>query len=137
MRKAILLLIIPLTLSACDSLDRVDRKKKSYQKTTEEIGEIERKTPKEFLTVVVNDKKNMVGQTVVKGSITNIAKVATFKDVDIRLTFYSKTKSVLEQDVETIYETVGPGNSAPFKSKFFAPKGSDSVGAEVLTAKVP
>ena len=46
----------------------------------------------------------MLGQTVVKGTITNNATVAVFKDVDLKLSFYSKTRALLETDKETIFE---------------------------------
>jgi hypothetical protein len=42
---------------------------------------------------------------------------------------------VLEEDHETVYETIAPGASFKFKSKFFTPKGSDSVGFKVVEAK--
>ena len=77
-----------------------------------------------------------MGQTVVKGTLVNKASVATFKDVDIKLSFYSKTQALLETDNETEYMTLGPGESKDFKTKYFAPKGTDSVALVVLGAKV-
>ncbi len=61
---------------------------------------------------------------------------ATYKDVDLKLTFYSKTKALLETDKETVFEVLPPGQSKNFKTKYFAPKGTDSVALEVLGAKV-
>jgi hypothetical protein len=68
--------------------------------------------------------------------LTNKASIAVFKDVDIKLSFYSKTKALLETDKETIFEILEPGESKDFKTKYFAPKGTDSVGLQVLSAKV-
>ena len=58
------------------------------------------------------------------------------KDVNIKLSFYSKTRALLETDKETVFEVLQPGQSKNFKTKYFAPKGTDSVRLEVLGAKV-
>jgi hypothetical protein len=71
----------------------------------------------------------------VRGEVKNNAKIVTYKDVDIKLSFYSKTGAILEEDHETIYETIAPGATVKFKSKYFTPKGSDSVGFRVVEAK--
>jgi hypothetical protein len=67
--------------------------------------------------------------------LNNTAKVASYKDVQIKLSFYSKTKALLEEDVETVFETLAPGKSAEFKTKYFAPKGTDSVALKIMGAK--
>ncbi|MEP7230483.1 MAG: hypothetical protein ABI691_09545 [Ginsengibacter sp.] len=43
---------------------------------------------------------------------------------------------MFETDKETIFELLPPGQSKNFKTKYFAPKGTDSVALEVLAAKV-
>ena len=94
------------------------------------------KTPQNFITVSGHNRNNLVGQTVVKGTITNKATVATYKDVDVKLDFYSKTGTLLETDKETVFEIIAPGQSKNFKTKYFAPKGTDSVALSIITAKV-
>lgn len=139
MKKYTFLIIVSsIVFFACstDTATRAKNEKESYQITKEALLAKEQKNPPGFLIISGRNKKNIVGQTVVKGTITNKASVATFKDVDIKLSFYSKTKALLETDKETIYETIGPGESQDFKTKYFAPKGTDSVSLEVLTAKV-
>ncbi len=139
MKKNILfILFVSVILFACstDTATKAKTEKESYQLTKEDLLKKEQKNPQNFLVVSGHDKKNLVGQTVIKGSVTNKASVATFKDVDIKLSFYSKTKALLETDKETVYETLGPGLSKDFKTKYFAPKGTDSVALEVLGAKV-
>ncbi|MEO6813766.1 MAG: hypothetical protein ABI172_07530 [Ginsengibacter sp.] len=134
--------IIPIFLStvliSCnsDSGNKIKSEKEEYQLTKENLLKKEQKNPSNFLIVSGHDKRNMLGQTVVKGIITNKASIATFKDVEIKLSFYSKTKALLENDKETIFEQYKPGESKDFKTKYFAPKGTDSVGLEVLGAKV-
>jgi hypothetical protein len=113
-----------------------DLEKDSYEKTKESLREKEEKNPQNFLIISGNDKHNLVGQTVVKAIISNKASVAIYKDVDIQLDFYSKTGTLLETDKETVYEILNPGESKSFKTKYFAPKGTDSVALKILGAKV-
>lgn len=135
--KYLLPIIVAITLlSACNMIGSSDAKdEKNYEKTKETLEETEKKNPIKFITVEGEKKKNLIGQTVVRAEIKNNAKIVTYKDVDVKLSFYSKTGVVLEEDHETIYETIAPGATFKFKSKFFTPKGSDSVGFEVVEAK--
>jgi hypothetical protein len=138
MKQLLFLLMSSALLFSCnqDDAKKAQIEKESYEATKETLLEKEQKDPPNFLKINGHDKKNIVGQTVVKGMITNKATVAVFKDVDIKLSFYSKTKALLETDKETIFELLHPGESKNFKTKYFAPKGTDSVALEVLGAKV-
>lgn len=127
-------LLFSVILIACNS-DPVKNEKESYDATKNVLLKKEEINPSAFLTVTGNSRKNIVGQTVVRGTIVNKASVATFKDVNIELTFFSKTKALLETDKETIFQILNPGESQDFKTKYFAPKGTDSVGLRVLGAK--
>ncbi len=135
-RMIALVFISAIIISACNSSDKkTDTVNDKYEQTKETLEETEKKNPARFLTVTGHDKKNLLGQTVVKGMLNNTAKVASYKDVQIKLSFYSKTKALLEEDVETVFETLGPGKSAEFKTKYFAPKGTDSVALKIIGAK--
>ena len=130
------LLILTIVFSACSSDESKDKKiADKYEDTKVSLEEIEKKSPEKFISVKGTDKKNLLGQTVVKGKVQNNAKMATFKDIDVKLFFYSKTGVLLQEDQEMIYETVAPGESKSFKSKYFAPKGTDSIGMRVVSAK--
>lgn len=125
-------------LCSCGGSDskKAAKEKDSYEATKESLGDKEKKNPENFLTVAGHDRHNILGQTVVKGTVFNKATVASYKDVDIKLDFYSKTGTLLETDKETVYEVIGPGQSKNFKTKYFAPKGTDSVALSVTAAKV-
>lgn len=133
--KLAFILLCSIFLIACNS-DNAEKENNSYHETKTALLKKEEKDPAAFIVVKGNSKKNIVGQTVVRGTLVNKASVATFKDVDIKLNFYSKTKALLETDRETIYQILNPGESQEFKTKYFAPKGTDSVGLEVIGAKV-
>lgn len=135
MHKILLSLILLVILAGCNS-DTSTEKKDSYEQTKKALLAKEQNDPRDFISVSGHNKKNIVGQTVVRGTLQNKASVAVYKDVDIQLTFYSKTKALLETDKETIYEMLEPGESKDFKTKYFAPKGTDSVSLRVLGAKV-
>lgn len=106
-----------------------------YEKNKASLAEQEQKSPVTFLSISGTNKRNLMGQTVVKGIIFNKARIVNFKDIEIKLSFYSKTGTLLEEDKEVIYETVHPGGSKRFKSKYFTPKGTDSVSMKVTGAK--
>ena len=126
-----------LVLYACNgSQTREKVEKETYQINKSALLAKEVKEPAMFLTVNGSSKKNIIGQTIVKGTLTNKASIATYKDVDIKLSFFSRTKTLLETDKETIYLILDPGESRGFKTKYFAPKGTDSVALQVLGAKI-
>ncbi len=129
------LLLFSMILIACNS-GSVNKEKESYDATKNSLLKKEEKNPAAFIAVKGNSKKNIVGQTVVRGTLVNKATVSTFKDINIELTFFSRTKALLETDKETIFQILDPGESQDFKTKYFAPKGTDSVGLRVLGAKV-
>lgn len=138
MKKLFLFLFIPLSiLFSCNS-DAVNEQgeKVSYELAKKELLKKEQKDPAAFLMVNGNDKRNILGQTVVKGTITSKAKVAVYKDVNLQLSFYSKTRALLETDKETIFEVWHPGEAKNFKTKYFTPKGTDSVSLKVSSAKI-
>ena len=122
-------------LYGCGSRDKdVAKEKENYQKAKETLEEKEKKNPATFLIVDSRDKHNLIGQTVVKGRVTNMAKVCVYKDVRLELSFFSKTGTLLLTTNETVYDKIEPGKSTDFKAKEFAPKGTDSVVIKVIGA---
>ena len=130
------LIMMSLVFAACNSSDKTAPEKDKYEQTKETLEQTEKKNPKRFLTVDGSNRKNLIGQTVIKGTITNKATVASFKDVDVELSFYSKTGALLQKDHEVVYETIAPGNSTDFKTKTRAPIGNDSVAIKIYAAKI-
>lgn len=129
-------LVALLMFSSCDSTEKdTASEKEKYQQAKETLEEKEKKNPVAFLLVNSRDKHNLIGQTVIKGTLSNKAKVCTYKDVELEISYYSQTGTLLLRTNETVYDKIEPGKSAGFKSKEFAPKGSDSVSIKVLRAK--
>ena len=136
MKKFFSLIFIPIILAGgCNSSEqKIANDKEEYQRAQEKLLEKETKYPVNFLKVSSKEKHNLLGQTVIKGTISSIAKVCVYSDIAIELSFYSKTGKLLEKDNETIYETIDPGVSVDFKTKYFAPKATDSVALKVISA---
>ena len=138
MRTIIFGLLLFTVIISCQ--DKGDRKKEydknSYETTKEDLLSKEKKKPESFITVSGHNRRNLIGQTVVKGMVTNRATVAIYKDVDVKMEFYSKTGTLLETDHEVVFEILTPGQSKNFKTKYFAPKGTDSVALQVVGAKL-
>lgn len=138
MKKLLGLIVVGSVLfAACQSkAEKETTEKENYEKAKESLEEREKKNPVAFISVTSKDKHNLIGQTVIKGTVNNNAKVCVYKDVELELSFFSKTGVLLEKDNEKIYEVIEPGKSADFKTKYFAPKGTDSVGIKVIGANV-
>jgi hypothetical protein len=129
--------VATLFLVACSgTAEKEQQATNQYEQAKETLAQREAKKPTNFLRVSVKDKRNLIGQTVIKGEITSKATVAAYTDIEVELRFYSKTGSLLEKDVEVIYEQINPGQTESFKTKYFAPKGTDSVAASILKAQV-
>lgn len=135
MIKNFLLSAVSLILIiSCNNQNNDSKSKDQYKTSKLTIEQIEQQNPLRFIEVAGKDKHNLIGQTVVKGEITNKATVVTYKDISVSIKFISKTGVVLEENEEVIYEEVKPGSNINFKSKFFAPKGTEDVKMKIIKA---
>lgn len=134
MRNAFVIVLVVALFSCKEEQKEKTFDKANYESVKENLADKEKNNPVRFLVVENRDRKNLIGQTVVKGTISNRATIANFKDVEIKLSFFSKTGVKLDEGMETVYENIGPGETVKFKSKYFAPKGTDSVAVKIMKA---
>lgn len=136
MKKIFTIVCLSVSIFSCKN-EKKDKKfdAGNYEKIKETLADKEKNNPARFLTVNNKDHKNIIGQTVVKGTLSNSATVCSYQDVELRLSFFSKTGTKLDEVAETIYEKVAPGKTVKFKTKYFAPRGTDSVSILVMKAK--
>ena len=118
MKNLLCLFSILFVFNACGDKNEYDVKTgKTYESNKQNLEKTEQQNPTQFLQVKGDRKKNILGQSIIKGQITNLAKIVSYKDIDVKLFFYSKTGALLEEDHEILYETVAPGGIKNFKSK--------------------
>ena len=139
MKKIIPALIMTsFVFAACGGDEKAAeaKAKDKYEQTKETLEQTEKKNPKRFLSVEGHNKKNLLRQTVIKGTISNKATVAKYKDIDVEISFYSETGALLQRDHEVVYKSLAPGSSVDFRYVTTKPKGTDSLALKISGAKV-
>jgi hypothetical protein len=117
------------------SEDLISSIKETYQEKVMTIAEIEQSQPTKFLTAYGNYNQNFWGNKLkVHGKITNNATVAIYKDALIKITYYSKTETVLGSTEYTIYEVFPPNTTKSFELKIDNYKETHSIDWEVIKA---
>jgi hypothetical protein len=125
------LIIVGLQIYA----DVNDRNYETYSDKVMTIEEIENATPANFLDAHGTYNESFWGTKInVDGKISNSATVADYKDVVVRVTYYSKTKTVLGTEDYTLYEVFPPNSVKPFKLKIENYKDVNSIGWDVISA---
>ena len=98
MKQLIAVLLICCALNACKE-EKKEKKfdEETYEKSKESLADKEKNNPARFLKVDNRDRRNLLGQTVLIGHLENTATVCTYKDVELRLSFFSKTGVQLDE----------------------------------------
>jgi hypothetical protein len=105
-----------------------------YESLKLTIEEQEKMAPLTFLSVDGKLWENLIGQTVIEGDISSSATVAKFKDVVLKVNFYTKTGTFLGSEDFVVYEFVNPGQSVHFKIKSFGPEASEKIDVKISEA---
>ena len=109
---------------------------KNEQQLKEELFLSESSRPLDFLTVKYTWRMNLAGQTVLEGDVLNSASMARFKNVKIKVKFFSKTDVLLKEEIFTVMEFLKPKSSASFKVKFAGyPSATEISRYEILSAE--
>jgi hypothetical protein len=125
---------IILVLTACSGSEKKNEDK-TYTEHKESLEQTEKKHPLKFLKVEGDNKKNLIGQTVVRGTIFNKATVVAYKDIRIKMLCYKDGKMVEEHE-DVIDNVIKPNTYKDFKTKYRLPKGTDSIELSVMSASV-
>src|SRR5215813_6634092 len=125
--------ITPFLSSCGNSEKKFDQQ--SYQQHKESLADKEKKNPLAFLIVSGDSKKNLIGQTVIHGKITNKATVCSYQDVRIKMLCYKDHKMVEEHE-DLIDDIVKPNTAINFKTHYRLPKGTDSVALSAISASI-
>lgn len=107
----------------------------NYTEKVQSLEETEKLEPAKFLTTTGTYRPNLLGNKFkVKIIVTNNAKTATFKDPVVRVTFLSKTNSVLRTEDFTFYEIFPPGSTKAINQKFQVIENMEKLDWMVVSA---
>jgi hypothetical protein len=107
----------------------------TYQEKVMTVEEIEKADPTRFLNANGTYNENFWGTKFkVHCTISNKATVASYKDAVVRITFFSKTNTVLGSEDVTLYEVFPPTSSKTMELKVTMYKDVRKLGWDVVRA---
>ncbi len=127
-------ILVLIFFFSCGSSE-IQSEAETYEKAKESLSDKEKNNPLKFLNVTGDDKKNLIGQTVISGTVINSATVIAYKDIRIKMLSYKDGKMVEEHE-DVIDDIVKPGSTKSFKTRYRLPKGTDSIALSVMSAAV-
>ncbi len=131
----LLVVLIVFILGSCGSKEeKFDTA--TYESAKENIQQKESKHPEQFLSVTSSDKKNWIGKRVIAGVVHSRATVCTYKDIELKITFLSKSGEVLKEGNEKVSDFISPNQSKNFKFRYTAPKETDDIRVTIVGAEV-
>lgn len=125
--------LLALTCLACLFSCKEKFDSKTYAENKISLAQREKEHPEQFLQVSSDNKKNLFGITVVKGTIVNTASVAAYKNTRIKMLCY-KNGIRVEEHEDVMPDIIKPGSTKTFKTKYHLPKGTDSLAFSVMSA---
>lgn len=134
---AIIFVIIMGIVILANVLDNKTNTSSTYEESVMTIQEIEAASPLNYLEADGTYNSNFIGDKVkINGVITNTATATTYKDVTVRVNFFSKTNTLIGSEDYTLYEFYLPNSKQEFKLKVKAYSNVSSLGWEVINASV-
>jgi len=129
---AINLILVCFFLTSCSSTN-VDKDDEAYKNSKESLQEKERNNPLKFLSIDGANKKNLLGQTVVRCVVRNNATVMSYKDVRIKMLCYDNDAMIREHE-NVVEKALEPNSTMSIKIRYRLPKGTDSIALSVMSA---
>jgi hypothetical protein len=108
---------------------------KAYAEHKRSLAVTEQENPAAFLSLDSKTHKNLIGQTVIKGTIYNKATVTAYKNIRLKFLFYDASGKETRHHEDAFEETIKPGGNYRYKSKFRPPGGSDSCAVSIMSAE--
>ncbi|HEX2901034.1 MAG TPA: FxLYD domain-containing protein [Bacteroidia bacterium] len=97
--------------------------------------EKEQANPQEYVEIEIDPKKNLFGETVIEGTLTNKASLTSYKDFELMIHWNDEKGVALDSAVEMILENLDPGENVAFKTKRKGPRHSKSTLMRLRAAK--
>lgn len=133
--KKLLFGILIISFFSCDnssaSTQGISTSQETYQSAKLTVAESEAQNPLQFLHVQGTYRRNLIGEWVVEGKVENNATVATYKDAQLKIVYYTKTGTEIGSVDRTVIKVFRPSSNETFKYHLDAPSGTNSVGIEL------
>ena len=94
----------------------------------------EKQSPESYISNSNTWRKNIVGETVLEGTLSNASKMADFENIVLEVQWLSKTNTVMETKRLTVNEFIGAGKSVKYKLKSSGPSKFGNVRVSVVSA---
>ena len=107
--------------------------KKDAQLSKTELEQKEAASPLEYLSVHGKMHKNLIGKKIIKGSITNMASLASYKDLQMAVIFLSGKQTELQTQQFFVNGTIAPNNKISFRNVFIAPPETEGFQIKILS----
>jgi len=100
-----------------------------------ELKKKEGRSPNSFLSTNYKLKyKVFSGKDQIDGKIYNSARIATFKNIQLRITFMSNTGASLGYEDYILYKYIKPKSSVTYQIKIKSPSATKKIGVIVSGA---
>jgi hypothetical protein len=137
MKKTCLILVAAMLFFACKNTEEDNKAKldeQAYEQQKESLLEKEKKSPTLFLKISGEDDRNFWGKSVYRGKIENKATQCSYKNVRVKTKYFKSDGTLVTNHEDVFEETIKPGETLEFKTKYKTPKGTDSVVASIMSA---
>jgi len=103
------------------AFETANQSAKTPEQLREELKQKEMMNPANYIIPTKKRRKNLIGETIFEGTLSNTASVANFKDVILKVTWLTKTNTSLGVSRYIVYEYIGAGKSAQYLIRTVGP----------------
>lgn len=75
------------------------------------------------------------GAVTIKGQIYNKATLAGYKDIKVKISWFTRTETLLKEHYDIIYKVVTPGGQRQFEFHLWPPEHCEDFGFKIVSAK--
>lgn len=102
----------------------------------DELWKREIKNPTNYLSTSYDlNYKLLSGKDEITGTIFNSASFAGFKDIQLRVGYYTQTDAFLDEEYYTVYDYIYAGDEISYNLKVTSPKGTKRISVKVYNAE--
>lgn len=129
--KTLLFVFSLFLFTACNSNNTAEP---THEDIKISLEEKEKLNPTEFLKAEGTYRQNLIDEWVLEGTVSNTASIAKYKDVVLKIIYYSKTQTEIGSEEKTLFEYFNPNSQQKFKIKSAGFEGTASIGFEITSA---